>query len=158
MAAAKKFNVKVAWKALTPTAKKPCKPKSNDDAGFDLYSDEDEIVIKPHRTVLIKTGYAMQMTPPEGWNAFAEIKDTSGNAYKQKLSTKGGVIDIGYDGNVGVVIRNNNFFKKIKVKRGDKIAQIIPFLIPITEEAEWIEKETVRGSDGYGSTGVAGSK
>lgn len=159
MAATKKsYNVKVAWKALTDTAVKPCKPKSPDDAGFDLYSDEDEIVIKPRRTVLIKTGYAMQMTPPEGWNAFAEIKDTSGNAWKNKLSTKGGVIDIGYDGNIGVVIRNNNIFRKITVKRGDKIAQIIPFLIPAVEEAEWVEKDTVRGSDGYGSTGVVGSK
>ena len=158
MAATKKnYNIKIAWKALTDTAKKPSKPKCSDDAGFDLYADE-EVTIKPHQTLLIKTGYAMQMTPPDGWNCFAEIKDTSGNAYKQKLSTKGGVIDVGYDGNIGVVIRNNNMFRKIKISRGDKIAQIIPFLIPITEEAEWIEKKTERGSDGYGSTGVAGEK
>ena len=159
MAATKKnANIRIAWKPLSSTAKKPCKPKSPDDAGFDLYSDEDKVVIKPHKTVLIKTGYAMQMTAPDGWNAFAEIKDTSGNAYKQKLSTKGGVIDIGYDGNVGVVIRNNNMFKKIVISRGDKIAQIIPFAIPEVEEVEWVDKTTVRGSDGYGSTGVAGSK
>ncbi len=156
MAATKKnMNIKVAWKSLSKTAKKPSKPKSDDDAGFDLYSDED-IVIKPHQTVLIKTGYAIQMTPPEGWNAFAEVKDTSGNALKNKLSTKGGVIDIGYEGNIGIVIRNNNFFKKIKVRKGDKVAQLIPFLIPITEEVDWVDKITVRGSDGYGSTGIAG--
>lgn len=148
-------NLKIAWKKLTETAKKPSKPKSNDDAGYDLYSDE-EVIIKPHQTILIKTGYAIQMTPPSGWNAFAEVKDTSGNALKNKLSTKGGVIDIGYDSDIGVVIRNNNFFKKIKIRKGDKIAQLIPFLIPVTEETEWINKTTVRGSDGYGSTGIAG--
>lgn len=158
MAATKKSNnLKIAWKALTETAKKPAKAHDN-DAGFDLYSDE-EVVIKPHRTVLIKTGYAVQMTPPDGWNAFLEVKDTSGNAAKLKLSTKAGVVDIGYNGNIGVVIRNNNFFKKIKIKKGAKIAQGIPFLIPICEETDWVEKETERGAKGYGeSSGTAVSK
>lgn len=155
MAATKKnMNIKIAWRVLTDTAKKPCKPKSNDDAGFDLYSDEDDIVIKKNETVLIKTGCAIQMTPPDGWNAFAEVKDTSGNALKVKLSTKGGVIDIGYNGNIGIVVKNNSG-KKITIKRGSKIAQLIPFLIPITEEVGWVEKKTTRGSDGYGSTGNA---
>lgn len=150
----KKTNdLKIAWKALTETAKKPAKAHA-DDAGFDLYSDED-VVIKPHQTVLIKSGYAVQMTPPKGWNAFLEIKDTSGNAYKLKLSTKAGVVDIGYDGNIGIVVRNNNMFKKIKIGRGAKIAQAIPFLIPVVNETDWVEKETERGDKGYGSTGIA---
>ena len=104
----KKTVVKVAWKKLSPTAIIPKKAHET-DAGFDLFSDED-LVIKPHQTVLIKTGLAIQMTPPDGWNAYALIKDTSGNAYKLKLSTKAGVVDIEYTGNVGVVIRNNNMF------------------------------------------------
>lgn len=151
---AKKMNIKIAWKELVKGAKKPCKPKSPDDAGFDLYAEED-VKIKAHQTKLVKTGYAVQMTPPDGWNCFALIKDASGNAYKLKLSTKAGVIDIGYTGNIGVVIRNNNFFKTIKIKKGEKVAQIIPMLIPLCEEVEWEDKDTVRGSDGYGSTGTA---
>lgn len=152
--APKKTVVKVAWKKLTDTAIIPKKAHET-DAGFDLFSDED-LVIKAHQTVLIKTGLAIQLTPPEGWNAYALIKDTSGNAYKLKLSTKAGVVDIEYTGNVGVVIRNNNMFKKIVIKKGAKIAQLIPTLIPFTEEVLWTEKETTRGDKGYGaSTGTA---
>lgn len=155
--ATKNMNIKVAWKALSENAKKPQKAH-NSDAGFDLYSAE-EVVIKPHQTVLVKTDIAIQMTPPAGWNAYALVKDTSGNAYKLKLSTKAGVVDIEYTGNVGVVIRNNNFFKRIKISKGSKIAQLIPTLIPFTEETEWVEKETERGDKGYGaSTGVATDK
>lgn len=152
-----KTELKIAWRKLTETAKIPAKAHI-DDAGYDLYSDED-VIIKPHKTVTIKTGIAAQMTPPEGWNAFLEVKDTSGNAAKLKLSTKAGVVDIGYNGNIGVVIRNNNFFKKIKIKKGAKIAQGIPFLIPFCKEAEWVEKDTERGAKGYGeSSGTAVSK
>jgi len=154
---AKNMNIKIAWKALTDTAKKPAKAHDT-DAGFDLFADED-IVIKPHQTVLIKTGYAIQMTPPSGWNCYALVKDTSGNAYKLKLSTKAGVIDYEYTGNVGVVIKNNNLFKKIKINKGAKIAQLIPTLIPFTEEVEWVDRETERGDKGYGaSTGTATEK
>lgn len=150
----KKTVVKVAWKKLSPTAIIPKKAHET-DAGFDLYSDED-LVIKPHQTVLIKTGLAIQLTPPDGWNAYALVKDTSGNAYKLKLSTKAGVVDIEYTGNVGVVIRNNNMFKKIVIKKGAKIAQLIPTLIPFTEEVLWTDRETERGDKGYGaSTGTA---
>ncbi len=150
----KKTIVKVAWKKLSPTAIIPKKAHET-DAGFDLFSDE-EVVIKPHQTVLIKTGLAIQLTPPEGWNAYALIKDTSGNAYKLKLSAKAGVVDIEYTGNVGVVIRNNNMFKKILIKKGAKIAQLVPTLIPFTEETSWVEKKTARGDKGYGaSTGTA---
>ena len=148
--------LKIAWKSLSEVSKKPTKA-FEDDAGYDLYADED-VVIKPHQTVLIKTGYAVQLTPPDGWNAFLEIKDTSGNAYKLKLSTKAGVIDKSYTGEVGVVIRNNNFFKRIKIERGAKIAQAVPFLIPCVEETKWVEKETKRGKKGYGSTGIATDK
>mgnify|MGYP003468501340 FL=1 len=152
--APKKTTVKVAWKKLSPTAIIPKKAHET-DAGFDLFSDED-LVIKAHQTALIKTGLAVQLTPPKGWNAYALVKDTSGNAYKLKLSTKAGVVDIEYTGNVGVVIRNNNMFKKIVIKKGAKIAQLIPTLIPFTEEAVWEDRETERGDKGYGdSTGIA---
>ena len=149
----KNMNIKIAWKQLPNGVKKPSK-NHNDDAGYDLFAAED-VVIKPHQTVLIKTGYAIQATPPAGWNCFAEIKDTSGNAYRLKLSTKAGVVDKGYTGDIGVVIRNNNFFKKIKIKAGAKVAQLIPFLIPITEEVEWVDEATERGDKGFGSSGVA---
>ena len=148
------MTLNIAWKKLTETAKKPSKPKCDDDAGYDLFADED-VKIKPHQTALIKTGYGVQMIPPKGWNAYANIEDTSGNAWKLKLKSAAGIIDIQYTGNIGVVIRNNNLFKSIKIKKGAKIAQLVFHLIPITKEVEWEEKETERGDAGYGSTGTA---
>lgn len=150
-------NLMIAWRTLSGDAKKPTK-SNPDDAGFDLFAIED-VAIKPHQTVLVKTGIAAQLFPPSGWNAFLEVKDTSGNALKLKLSTKAGVIDKGYSGEIGVVVRNNNLFKTIKVAKGAKIAQVIPFLIPVCEEIEPVENlKTERGDKGYGSSGIATDK
>ena len=47
-------------------------------------------------------------------------------------------------------------FKKIVIKKGAKIAQLIPTLMPFTEGAVWEDRETERGDKGYGdSTGIA---
>ena len=40
------MTLNIAWKKLTETAKKPSKPKCDDDAGYDLFADED-VKIKP---------------------------------------------------------------------------------------------------------------
>lgn len=143
--------LKVAWKKLSENATIP-KKAHLEDAGYDLYSAE-EVAIHPGETKLVKTNIAVQMTPEEGWSCFGEIKDCSGNALKKKLSTKGGVVDSGYEGDVGVIIKNNAD-RIINIVKGDKIAQIIFQSIPLIEEVPWVEKETERGENGYGSTGM----
>lgn len=147
------MTVEVAWKKVgDESAVKPCRAHDT-DAGFDLYATKD-FEIGVGETVLAKTGYAVQQTPPEGWNCYANIEDTSGNAYKVKLKTAGGIIDKDYQGEIGVVIRNNSD-DRVYIKAGKKIAQLIFHAIPLVKEVEWKEVETERGDKGFGSTGVA---
>ena len=150
------MKIKLAFKKLTETAILPQKPKSQTDAGYDLYSDIDK-TIQPNETTLINTGIAVQQYSPSSWNSYCLVKDTSGNALKKKLSVKAGVVDKEYRGEIGVVIKNNST-EPISIVKGDKIAQLIPTLIPLVEEVDWVDDVTSRGIDGFGSTGVVGDK
>lgn len=145
--------LEIAWKKLKEDAKKPQRAHDT-DAGFDLYAAED-MDIHYKETVIVPTGYAVQQFPPEGWNSFGKVEDTSGNAARVQIKTAGGVIDVDYQGEIGVIIRNNNPDETVHIIKGKKIAQIIFHLLPIIKEVEWKEIETERGSDGFGSTGVA---
>ena len=67
-----------------------------------------------------------------------------------------GVVDADYRGEVGVVLFNHGD-QDFEVKMGDRIAQLILEKIstPEVEEVSALE-DTVRGSRGFGSTGVKG--
>ena len=128
------------------------------DAGYDLISPVD-LKIKPKKRGFINTGVYVQATNiPKDF----KFEGTSGNAKKKGLYPIGGIIDQGYRGNIGVVLVNNSF-KTIKIKRGDKIAQLIPMIIPIIDKVNIVEEFTDenndgRGEAGFGSTGIAGEK
>lgn len=132
------------------------------DAGFDLYSPID-IDIKRKRNGFIDTGIAVQATKiPSGWKFEGKIEGTSGNAKKKGLHPIGGVVDQGYTGSIGVVLVNSSW-KTIHIKKGDKIAQLVPMLIPVIEKVNLVEEFTNennddRGTKGFGSTGIAGEK
>jgi len=153
----------VNFKKLTKNAIIP-KFNYDTDAGMDLFSAEDKIISgffgrlfgKKDR-VLIKTNIAWKPSNiKKGYKAFLEIKDTSGNAWKIGVSTMAGVIDQEYTGDIGVILKSSNF-KKIKIKKGDKIAQALALETPkvkinIVEELS----ATERGNKGYGSSGKIG--
>jgi len=65
-----------------------------------------------------------------------------------------GTIDSGYRGELQVILVNLDREKKIEIKRGERIAQL---LIQPVIRAEFIEVETLpgtsRGEGGFGSTG-----
>lgn len=132
------------------------------DAGYDLISPVD-LKIKPKKRGFINTGVCVQATDiPKGFKFEGKIEGTSGNAKKKGLYPIGGIIDQGYRGNIGVVLVNNSF-KTIKIKRGDKIAQLIPMIIPIIDKVNIVEEFTDENNDGrdeagFGSTGIAGEK
>jgi len=65
-----------------------------------------------------------------------------------------GTIDSGYRGEIGVILMNHNHFP-YKVKKGDRIAQLVMVPIIIAEIEEVIDlSETERNEGGFGSTGV----
>ena len=122
-------------------------------AGYDLCAAGDEkVFIPPYETVLIDTGWAMEI--PRG--KFGAIYARSGLATKEGLRPANcvGVIDADYRGPVKVALHNDS--KSLRsVKPGDRIAQLVIqdfYFIADFEEVDELD-ETDRGEGGFGSTG-----
>lgn len=135
-------------KAIIPTS------GSSYAAGYDLYAAIDEdITIPPSETVLIGTGWAMEI--PNGF--FGAIFARSGLATKEGLRPANcvGVIDSDYRGEVKIALHNDSKVDRT-VTQGERIAQlvIIPYYeLPYGfEEVDELDK-TARGVGGFGSTG-----
>ena len=119
------------------------------DAAFDLRSRED-IIIAPGEMKLIQTGLAMVI--PEGFRGI--IKDRSGLAAKHGLETAAGVIDTGYRGEIGIVMRNHAS-KEFVIEKGMRIAQMKIEEVPAMSIVEVDDlDDSHRGEGGFGSSGL----
>ena len=142
---------KIAVKKLDDRAVLPSYG-SDFSAGADLYAVlDEELVIEPNQTKLIKTGLAMEI--PEGYGGF--IYARSGLASKRGLApaNKVGVVDADYRGEIMVALHNHSAVAQT-VAVGERIAQLViaPFLKADFELCEELG-ETQRGAGGFGSTG-----
>lgn len=136
-------------KKLSETAQVPT--KNNEDAGWDLYADED-IVIKPQERETIKTNISMEI--PNGYVGL--IWPRSGLGVKKGIDVFAGVIDPSYRGEIMVCLYNSNHdrTKDLYVKRGDRIAQMLFHIIPQITMVESNElSDTSRKDKGFGSSG-----
>lgn len=125
---------------------------STSAAGADLYNlPGEDVVIPPHKTVLIHTGLAMEL--PEGYAGFLFAR--SGIASKRGLApaNKVGVIDSDYRGEFMVALHNHSSEEQT-VAGGERIAQLC--ILPVVQ-GEFILADTLdeteRGAGGFGSTG-----
>nr|GMD48002.1 deoxyuridine 5'-triphosphate nucleotidohydrolase [Ipomoea batatas] len=118
-------------------------------AGYDL-SSAAEIKVPARGKALIPTDLSIAV--PEG--TYARIAPRSGLAWKHSIDVGAGVIDADYRGAVGVILFNHSDVD-FQVKVGDRIAQLIiqNIVTPEVEEVDDLDS-TVRGSGGFGSTGV----
>lgn len=119
-------------------------------AGYDLYSTET-VTIRPHETVMIDTGLAMEI--PMGY--FGAIFARSGLATKQGLRPANcvGVIDSDYRGPIKVALHNDTDEGRY-VNEGDRIAQLVFISYYDAEFNEVNDLETtIRGAGGFGSSG-----
>ena len=128
--------------------KYPIAKAHSTDSGFDLKSVE-ELSLEPGEIKLISTGIRLAL--PKGYEA--QVRPKSG------LSSKGfmvylGTVDNEYRGEVKVIAQNNSI-KKIDIKDGQKIAQIVFNKLDNIEllELSNIQEDTERGEGGFGSTG-----
>src|SRR5208337_1262226 len=136
------------------------------DLGFDLFAVET-VAIQPGQTVAAKTGIAC--TFPEGWGAIIKARSSQGKA---GIDVFGGVVDSGYRGEITVLLYNSNAPVEYRgsggclgpnnsisdptviYNHGDKIAQLV--LVPVfpgTVQETTTLGESVRGTQGFGSTG-----
>ncbi|MFZ9294460.1 MAG: dUTP diphosphatase [Candidatus Nanopelagicaceae bacterium] len=142
--------MKVLVTRLDPNLPLPTYAKPG-DAGADLYSRID-IELSPMQRALVPTGLAIALPP--GYAGF--IHPRSGRAAKEGLSMVNapGTIDAGYRGEIQVILINLDSEKKITIKRGERIAQLV---IKEVSQAEFVEVEqlpgTSRGDSGFGSSG-----
>ena len=129
------------------------KYETDGSSGLDLAACIDKnIEIKPGKSEIIPTGLAVALPK----NFEIQIRPRSGLAAKNQISVLNtpGTIDADYRGEIKVILINLSD-KSFIVEKGLRIAQMV--LCPI-EKAELKEVETlentVRGSGGFGSTGV----
>lgn len=129
------------------------KYETQGSAGMDLRASIDEdLILKSGETALVKTGFAIALE--KGFEA--QVRPRSGLALKNGITVLNspGTIDSDYRGEVCVILINHSKID-FKIERGMRIAQMI---IAKYEQAQIVEvedlDETVRGSGGFGSTGL----
>lgn len=155
--------LKIYFKKTKPEAIIP-KKGSKDAAGHDLFALVG-FVLHPGERKTIMTGISMKSvwTFPNNpelekeFDVWTKFEGCSGNAHKHGLDILAGVIDSDFRGELGVVMVNTGDHD-IVFSTGDKLAQAI-FIPRIREEISYVVDsldDTERGSDGFGSTGIAG--
>lgn len=121
------------------------------DAGMDLAAAED-VALAPGERGAVSTG--LRVAIPEGWVGL--VHPRSGLALHQGLTVVNapGTVDSGYRGELKVLVVNLGH-EKVEIRRGDRIAQLV---LQEVAQADVVEvaslDDTVRGSGGFGSTGV----
>ena len=116
---------------------------SKGSTGLDLYSNiDDDININSIKKVNI----GIRVSLPE--NTYGSIRDKSSVAAKGVL-TLGGVIDSDYRGEIIVIMIS--LMKLIKIKKGQKIAQLIisNIMYPEIKKVKYL-KETERNDKRFG--------
>lgn len=124
------------------------------DSGLDLFAAEDVVVWMGGKE-LVKTGIAIELEP--GYEA--QIRSKSGIALNNGVFVLNspGTIDHGYEGEIGVILLNTSRTHIFKVKKGQKIAQLViqkVELPQVMEVSEIYSDGTDRGDGGFGSTGL----
>ena len=119
-------------------------------AGMDVVAAEDA-VLAPGARAAIATGFALAI--PNGYEV--QVRPRSGLALKHGVTCLNtpGTIDSDYRGEVKVILANLGQ-EPFQVRRGERIAQLVPAPVLRAELAE-VEAltETARGAGGFGSTG-----
>ena len=122
-------------------------------AGMDIRAYIDEpITLEPGKRALIPTGLFMEI--PSGYEV--QIRARSGLAVKYGIGLTNGIgtIDSDYRGEIKIALINWGE-EPFTVNNGDRVAQMVVcrYEKAVLEAAEELS-ETVRGSGGFGHTGV----
>ncbi|TPW31404.1 dUTP diphosphatase [Martelella alba] len=122
-------------------------------AGMDIRAAIDEpLTLAPGKRALVPTGFVFEI--PEGFEA--QVRPRSGLAIKNGITclNSPGTIDSDYRGEVKVILINHGDADFV-IERGMRIAQIV--IAPVTQLKIALVSDvtdTLRGSGGFGSTGV----
>jgi dUTP pyrophosphatase len=121
------------------------------DAGADLHCTTD-VVLAPGERAVVGTGVAIALPP--GYAGF--VHPRSGLAARTGLSIVNapGTVDAGYRGEILVCLINLDPRDELRLRRGDRIAQLV---VQKVEHARFVEVAELptsqRGAGGHGSSG-----
>ena len=119
-------------------------------AGMDVVSAED-LTLEPGQRRAVATGFAIAI--PAGHEV--QVRPRSGLALKHGITCPNtpGTIDEDYRGELKIILANWGS-EPFVIKRGDRIAQIVPAVVTRAtfDEVDSLD-ETERGEGGFGSTG-----
>ena len=123
------------------------------DAGLDLVAREPARLEPAGGRALIPTGIAFAL--PDGYAGFVQPRSGLALHHGVTCLNSPGLIDAGYRGELKVVLVNTDPAADYRIRRGDRIAQLV---IQRVEQAEFAVVEalddTSRGSGGFGGTGA----
>lgn len=139
---------------IVNTSKNPLPSYATEGAaGMDIRANlAAEVILQPLERELIPTGLFIEL--PDGYEA--QIRPRSGLAIKQGITCLNtpGTIDSDYRGEIKVILINLSNIPQT-IMTGDRIAQMV---IAKTEKAQLVLvreiSETLRGSGGFGHTGI----
>ena len=125
------------------------------DAGCDLVTTIDAEVA-PGERALLPTGVAIAL--PTGYAAFVHPRSGLAAQHGVGIVNAPGTIDAGYRGEIQVVIVNHDLRTTLRLRRLDRIAQLV---VQRVEQVCWQEQDELpasgRGEHGHGSTAGYGT-
>ena len=143
--------MELPFKQLDPGAELPAQAHPG-DAGLDLCSTID-VEILPGERAMVPTGLSVAI--PDGHAGL--VLPRSGLASRQGLTLANapGLIDSGYRGEVTCALVNLDRDQAVKIRRGDRIAQLVVVALPQILPS-WVDDlpPSSRGEGGFGSTGA----
>ena len=146
------MTIRIAIKRLEGGEGLPLPAYATDGAaGMDVVAAES-LVLAPGARHAVATGFAFAI--PDGYEV--QVRPRSGLALKHGVTCLNtpGTIDSDYRGEVKVILANLGA-EPFPIARGDRIAQLVaaPVQRAVFDEVYDLNN-TVRGSGGFGSTGV----
>ncbi len=125
-------------------------------AGMDLpaaVAEDAPLTLKSGERALVPTGFIIAI--PDGYEG--QVRPRSGLALKHGITCLNtpGTIDCDYRGELKVILINHGH-EDFVITRGMRIAQLV--IAPVTQippvETDNLPETTIRGTGGFGSTGV----
>lgn len=125
------------------------------DAGADLRARVD-VELAPGQRVLVPTGVSIAL--PFGYVALIHPRSGLATRHGLTIVNAPGTVDAGYRGEISVTLLNTDAAETIRLKRGDRIAQMVIQRVETAEFEPVAElSDSVRGAGGFGSTGGFGT-
>lgn len=126
-----------------------------DDGAVDLYARTDVELAAAGGRAAVPTGIALAIPP--GYAGFVQPRSGLAARHGVTCLNSPGLIDAGYRGEVAVVLVNTDPVAPYRVRRGDRIAQLVVQQVATCHLVEVGAGElstSERGAGGFGHTGT----